>query len=161
MIVVSNSSPLIALSIANSLDLLHALYGTIHIPKAVFHEVVVRGAGRPGATAVANTAWIVQQAPANQRTVAQLLSAGLDKGESEAIVLASELSAGLLILDERHGRMVARQRGLPVAGTIGVLIAAKTAGMVAAIKPLLGQLSAAGFYISPLIIAHALLLAGE
>jgi predicted nucleic acid-binding protein len=64
LIVVSNSSPLIALSIVNSLDLLHALYGTIYIPEAVFHEVVIRGAGRPGATAVANTAWIVQQAPA-------------------------------------------------------------------------------------------------
>lgn len=161
MIVVSNSSPLIALSIANSLDLLHVLYGTIYIPEAVFHEVVIRGAGRPGATAVANTPWIVQQAPANQQIVAQLLSAGLDLGESEAIVLASEISAGLLILDESHARTVARQRGLPITGTLGVLIAAKNAGMVAAIKPLLGQLSAAGFYISPQIIAHALQLAGE
>jgi predicted nucleic acid-binding protein len=159
--VVSNSSPLIALSIANSLDLLHALYGTIYIPEAVFHEVVIRGAGRPGATAVANTPWIVQQAGANQQTVASLLSAGLDLGESEAIVLASELSAGLLILDESHARAVARQRGLPVTGTLGVLIAAKNAGMIAAIKPLLGQLSAAGFYIGPQIIAHALQLAGE
>jgi predicted nucleic acid-binding protein len=159
--VVSNSSPLIALSAINSLHLLHALYGTIYIPEAVFQEVVVRGAGWPGGTAVANAPWLVRHPVTNQQTVAQLLSAGLDKGESEAIVLASELSAGLLILDESHARTVARQRGLPVTGTLGVLIAAKNAGMVAAIKPLLGQLSAAGFYISPLIIAHALLLAGE
>jgi predicted nucleic acid-binding protein len=141
--------------------LLHALYSTICIPEAVFYEVVIRGAGRSGAADVANTPWIVQQAPANQQTVAQLLSVGLDKGESEAIVLASELSAGLLILDERHARTVAHHMGLPVTGTLGVLIAAKNAGMVAAIKPLLGQLSAAGFYIGPQIIAQALLLAGE
>lgn len=161
MIVVSNSSPLIALSIVDSLDLLRALYSTIHIPEAVFHEVVVRGAGRPGATAVANAYWIVQQSPANQQTVAQLLLAGLDQGESEAIVLASELPSDLLILDESRARTVARQRGLSVTGTLGVLIAAKNAGMVVAIKPLLGRLSAAGFYISPQIIAHALGLAGE
>lgn len=161
MIVVSNSSPLIALSIVNSLDLLHALYGTIYIPKAVFHEVVIRGAGRPGATAVANTLWIVQQTPANRLSEAQLLTEGLDQGESEAIVLASERSAGLLILDERQARTIASQRGLAITGTLGVLITAKNAGLVAAIKPLLMQLDAAGFYISPQIIARALQLAGE
>jgi len=110
---------------------------------------------------VANAHWMVQQPPANQQTVTQLLSAGLDQGESEAIVLASELPADLLILDESNARMVARRRDLPVTGTLGVLIAAKDAGMVAAIRPLLSQLSAAGFYISPQIIAHALGLAGE
>jgi uncharacterized protein len=161
LIVVSNSSPLIALSIVNSLELLHALYSTIYIPEAVFHEVVIRGAGRPGATAVANTPWIVQQAPANQQGVAQLLSSGLDQGESEAIVLATELSAGLLILDESRARVVARQRGLPVTGTLGVLIAAKNGGMIAVVKPLLDQLSAEGFYIGHHIIAYCLKLAGE
>lgn len=161
MIVVSNASPLIALSIINSLDLLRALYGPINIPEAVFYEVVIRGAGRPGATAVANTSWIVQRAPSDRQTVAQLLSVGLDQGESEAIVLASELSAELLILDESQARTVARQRGLPVTGTLGVLIAAKNAGLVASIKPLLAQLTAAGFYLTPQIIAHALQLAGE
>lgn len=161
MIVVSNSSPLIALSIVNSLDLLRALYSTIYIPEAVFHEVVTLGAGRPGATAVAITPWIVQQAPADHVSVVNLLAAGLDKGESEAIVLASELSASLLILDESHARVVARQQGIPVTGTLGVLIAAKNAGMVAEVKPLLSQLSEAGFYLTPQIISHALQLAGE
>ena len=52
-------------------------------------------------------------------------------------------------------------QGLPVTGTLGVLITAKNSGLVAAIKPLLGQLTAAGFYISPQIIARVLLLAGE
>jgi predicted nucleic acid-binding protein len=159
--VVSNSSPLIALSAINSLPLLHALYGTIYIPEAVFQEVVVRGAGRPGGTAVANAPWLVRHPVTNQQPVAQLRSAGLDQGESEAIALALELSANLLIVDERDARAIARQHGLAITGAVGVLIAAKNAGMAAAIKPLLGQLSAAGFYISPQTIAHALLFAGE
>jgi len=62
------------------------------------------------------------------------LNVGLDQDESEAIVLASELSADPLILDESHARTVARQRSLPLTGTLGVLIAAKNAGMVAAIN---------------------------
>jgi len=66
-----------------------------------------------------------------------------------------------LILDESHARLVARRRGLPVTGTLGVLIAAKNAGLVALIKPLLAQLTAAGFYLTPQIITHALQLAGE
>ena len=86
---------------------------------------------------------------------------GLDLGECESIVLASELSADLLILDETHARTVARERGLPVTGTLGVLIAAKNVGLVASIKPLLAQLTAAGFYLTPQIIAHALHRAGE
>ena len=110
---------------------------------------------------MASAQWILQQAPANHRLVAQLLSAGLDQGESEAIVLASELSASLLILDESHARVVARQLKLSISGTLGILIAAKNAGIVARIKPLLTQLSASGFYITPQIIAHALTLAGE
>ena len=161
MSIVSNSSPLIALSAINSLDLLHALYDIVRIPEAVYQEVAVNGAGRRGATTIANTPWIVRHAVKDQQTVSQLQSAGLNQGESEVIALALELSASLLILDERHARTIARDRNLQVTGTLGVLIAAKDAGLFTEIKPLLDQLHTSGFYISPQIIAHALHLAGE
>lgn len=161
MSIVSNSSPLIALASIDSLDLLHALYGIVHFPEAVYQEVVVSGAGRRGATTIANTHWIVRHGVKNRQTVAQLQSAGLNQGESEAVALALELSANLLIVDEYDARSIARQRGIAITGAVGVLIAAKNAGIVAAIKPLLSQLLAAGFYISPQIIADALHLAGE
>src|SRR5690348_1227351 len=99
MSVVSNSSPLIALATIDSLDLLQALYGEIHIPEEVFTEVVIRGAGRPGASEVAGAGWIVRHAVVNRLVVAQLLESGIDAGESEAIALATEVSARLLILD--------------------------------------------------------------
>jgi predicted nucleic acid-binding protein len=161
MSVVSNSSPLIALAVIGSLDLLQALYGEIHIPEEVFTEVVIRGAGRPGASEVAGARWIVRHALVNRLVVAQLLDSGIDAGESEAIALATELSARLLILDERRGRTVARERNLLVTGTLGVLIAAKQARIVPAISPLLDGLLAAGVYLGPQLIESALQLAGE
>lgn len=58
MRVVSNSTPLIALSRIGKLDILHILFGSIIIPEAVFHEVVTEGASRPGANEVQNATWI-------------------------------------------------------------------------------------------------------
>lgn len=93
--------------------------------------------------------------------VAQFRKAGLDRGESEAIALALEIRAGLLLVDELAARKLARQHGLAITGVVGVLIDAKDAGLVVAIKPLLAKLVAAGFYCGPRLIAQALELAGE
>ena len=161
MTVVSNASPLIALSAINHLDLLPALYGIVYIPEAVYQEVVVQGAGRPGAAEVANAAWMIRRTIMDKQDSTQLVSAGLDAGESESIVLATELRATLLILDERGARKIARQRNLPLTGTVGVLVAAKDASLVAEIKPLLEQLMVAGIYINPDVMNDGLRLAGE
>lgn len=159
MNVVSDSSPLIALAAINSLDLLQALYGSIQIPDEVYKEVVVRG--RYPAAAVANIPCITRRSAKDLQQVAQLRDVGLDKGESEAIALALELPASLLLVDELAARKIARQHGLAITGVVGVLIDAKDSGLIVAIKPLLGKLVAAGFYCSPRLIAQALELAGE
>ena len=125
MNVVSDSSPLIALAAIDSLDLLRALYGSINIPDEVFNEVVVRG--RYPATAVANTHWITRRTVKDAQQVAQFRDAGLDQGESEAITLALELPASLLLVDEFAARKIARQHGLAITGVVGVLIDAKSA----------------------------------
>lgn len=57
---VSNSTPLIALSRINELELLHTIFGTIIIPSAVYDEVVLEGAGRPGVKEVTNASWIIK-----------------------------------------------------------------------------------------------------
>jgi len=105
--------------------------------------------------------WIVRYQVANRQVVTHLLGSGLDRGESEAIVLATELPAKILILDERRARDIALQRNLSVTGTLGVLITAKQTGFVPAIKPLLDDLLAAGVYLDSRLIADALLLANE
>lgn len=161
MRVVSNSSPLIGLARVNQLHLLQQLYSEIHLPAAVWNEVVVQGAGQPGATAVQSAAWIRQSAVKNAPLVLSL-SQELGAGESEAIVLAQELPADLLILDERHAREKARRLGIRFTGVLGVLVEAKSRGLLPAVKPVMLDLrNLAGFHISPLLEADVLRQAGE
>lgn len=72
----------------------------------------------------------------------------LDAGEAEAIILASEINADLIILDEKLGRYYARNADLRVTGTIGVLIKAKTVGLISELKPLLNELTEKDVWIS-------------
>ena len=161
MIVVCNATPVIALAAVGQLDLLRAVYGEINIPDAVFHEVTIAGAGEPGAREVTAAAWIKRQ-PVRNRTLVNALGLELDLGEAEAIALALETSAGLILLDERLGRHAAMRLGLTVAGTLGVLIAAKDRGLIAALRPVLDALRVqAGFWIGGELHDAVLKAAGE
>ena len=139
MTVVSNASPLIGLARIGKLDLLRHLYSELVIPEAVWHEVVIEGAGQPGAAQVKASHWIKVQVVADKRLV-QVLRQELDAGEAEAIVLATETEADLLLMDERSGRETARHLGLRYAGLIGVLLEAKRRRLIPAIKPQLDSL---------------------
>ncbi len=161
MIVVCNTSPLIALAAVGQFDLLRAMYGEIIIPEAVFHEVVIAGAGEAGAREVGTATWIKRSAVRNTALV-QALQLELDAGEAEAIALAMERSAGLLLLDERLGRRAAARLGLTVAGTLGVLIAAKDSGLLESMRPVLDALrEQAGFWIGDDLHAAVLKATGE
>jgi hypothetical protein len=74
MTVVSNSSPLISFAAIGQLDLLKSLYGTIHIPQTVYHEVITQGAGKPGSTDVASATWIQRHTVQNRRAIRTLLT---------------------------------------------------------------------------------------
>lgn len=163
MIIVSDSTPLIALDAINSLDLLSSLYTNIHIPEAVYHEVAIAGAGRTGATVVSAAPWIKCHQVTDRSAVIELQNEWrLHLGETEAIVLAQELHAERVLLDDRIARRVARQRlGLPVVGTIGVLLLAKDANLIPTIRPALDDLLNAGIYLDSNLYREALRLAGE
>ena len=118
MSVVSNASPLISLARIGRLNLLHELYGQLLIPEAVWREVVVDGAGEPGAEEVAAAPWIRACAVTNTPLIAALRQE-LDAGEAEAITLALEAEAELLLMDERVGRETARHLGVRRIGVIG------------------------------------------
>lgn len=154
--VVSNTGPLIALASIGQLDLLRALFGTVHIPLAVRDEIQ----DDVSVTALRNAAWLVVQAVQDALAV-QLLTEALDAGESEALILAKELAADRVLIDERAATRRARSIGLQAIGTLGVLLLAKRQGLISALRPLLNDLRTAGFHMSDLLYQQVLASAGE
>jgi uncharacterized protein len=159
--VVSDASALINLARIGELDLLRRLYGELLIPEAVWREVVVEGAGQPGAEEVGAASWIETRDVANENLV-RALRQDLDAGEAEAIALALEVGADLLLMDERLGRETAQHLGVRYVGLIGVLVAAKRSGVIDAIKSRLNRLrEGAGFRVSDALYARVLRDEGE
>ncbi len=144
-IVVADSSCLIGLSKIGQLYLLRDLFGEIWIPPAVYHEVVIKGAGKPGADAVKAATWIVCQAVHDTLAVKTLRVTQLGMGECEAMVLALEQQADFLILDDSNARKTALALELPVIGTVAILHKAAQKGLLTDVSDALAQLKRAGF----------------
>lgn len=161
MNVVSDASALINLARIGELDLLRQLYGKLWIPEAVWREVVTGGAGQPGAEEIRTASWIKTKGVANKNLV-RALRQDLDAGEAEAIALAMELEADLLLMDERLGRETARHLGLRYVGLIGVLITAKRKGLLNDVKSrLIALRDMAGFWVSDSLYIRVLQDEGE
>jgi uncharacterized protein len=161
VIVVSDASPLLNLAIIGQLDLLRQLYDEVVVPQAVYDEVVVLGSDMPGASDVRDAHWILTKQVMN-RPLITALRLRLDRGEAEAIALASELNADLLLVDERKARLVASQFGLKFTGLLGLLVEAKQKRMIVAVKPLVDRLrTEAGFWISQNLYEYILQVVNE
>jgi len=159
---VTNSSVLIALSkIGQPLLLSQRFPDKVLLPQAVWQEVVGTGAGQPGAKEVASASWLTVRKVANEPLVS-LLRMELDAGEAEAIALFSEEPVEAILLDEKNARRVARQMGLPMLGTVGILIWAKQTGLIPILKEQLDALQTQGqFRLSQLVYQEALNRVGE
>ena len=118
MTVVSNASPIINLDAIGHLDLLQHLYDDILIPLAV-HDEATPVSNEPGAKAVQSVEWITRRS-LDQQHLASALRGELDAGEAEAIALAVEIEAELLLIDEQAGRCAARRLEVEHVGTLGV-----------------------------------------
>ena len=159
MIVISDSSSLIAIAAVGHLEVLRGLYGEVIVPQAVWSEVTQPN--RPGAAEIQGAAWI-RVTSITDRSLINGLPHPVGVGEAEAIVLAQELRADLLLIDERRARKTALELGLPVTGLLGVLLEAKKAGLISALKPILDQMEAVvAFRLKRSLYEAALRAAGE
>src|ERR1035437_10129982 len=141
MIVVSDTTPLRHLVAIGEAELLPRLYGTVIVPGAVWAELQAE------ATPVMVKTWLEVRSSPVSLPYDPALDA-LDAGEREAIQLASELGADLLLMDDREGRSFAMRHQLPVTGTLGVLERADVVGILSDLPSTLIRLEASGFYLS-------------
>jgi predicted nucleic acid-binding protein len=154
MIIVSNAGPLIALAKISQLPLLQALFEELVIPEEVHREIVVRGKGKPGAEMVARAEWIKVKR-VSELGVA-ILATELDLGEAEAIILAKELNAELLLLDEKIPRELAKSLGLKVAGTLAIIHAGLQRGLLEGeLGEFIQQLKRKGVWLSEEVVEEA------
>ncbi len=128
MIVVADTSPLNYFVQIGCESVLSSLYQRVLIPPSVLDELGHAGAPKiVGEWLLDLPRWIEVRRTAAPPDAAL---ADLDPGEREAIQLAQEQRADLLLIDERLGRLVAKRRGLATTGTLGVLLAAAQKGLL-------------------------------
>lgn len=159
-IVIIDSSPLIGLAIVEGLAWLPKLFGEVFMPESVKMEVLP-GKTAPGEQAIAHALdgqWIkVWSEP-----ITPQLDIDLDAGETDCINIGlSNPDKVLLIMDERAGRAVAKEKGLRVVGTAAIIGLAKKQGMVSSARAVFEVLHRSDFRISAAVINQVLLSVNE
>ena len=157
MLVVADSSALLSLAACGRLPLLDELYGDVRVPAAVWRECVV--AGKPHADALAK--YLDGRVADLDLSDLIIAGVGLGRGELEALALYKRLHADRLLLNDRRARRVARVNSVQVIGSLGVLLLAKTRGVLPAVRPSLEAIRAAGIHLSDSLVVETLRIAGE
>jgi predicted nucleic acid-binding protein len=158
MVTVSDTSPISSLALIGRLELLRSQFTEVWIPVAVLDELdrIPNSKAKSAIEQAIETGWLRCRALGNPHLAAVLCN-DLDKGEAEAIALATEVAADVLLIDEKEGRSLARQAGLSVRGVLGVLIRAKVTGEVGSLKVEIQALrDHARFFVSPALEAEVL-----
>jgi predicted nucleic acid-binding protein len=158
--VVADSGPLVALAALDCLPVPGRLWGQLLAPQTVLDEC----AGLPHKAGAAQIRRAVDggliEVRADVALPMDLPVSHLDAGEAQAICLARNLHA-VLLMDERRGRKVASLLEIAQVGTCGLLVSAKRAGLIEAVSPLLDRLLAAGYFLAPALVSDTLRVAGE
>ena len=160
---VSNTSPIFNLACINRLPLLPEQFSDVWIPQAVDDELrkIPDKLTRQTVEQGIQDGWLKTRMASNASLVS-LLMAEIHLGEAEAIALALEMKAARVLIDERDGRLRARQLGLQVTGVLGILLRAKMTGRLQAVRPEIQALrTEAHFFVAPALEAAILAQAGE
>ncbi len=157
MTVVSDTTPIIALSSIGKLDLLKKLFSDIIVPEAVYSEIKAKKSF--GYSEI--DAPYIKVRSVKGKIYKDLLLTQLDPGEAEVILLAKEVQADVVLIDETLGYRIAKNSGLYVLRTLSLLLKAKEKGFVSQVKPLLDELISNGLWYSDRVYKLFLTKAGE
>jgi predicted nucleic acid-binding protein len=156
---VCNTSPLIFLSRIDRLPLLRVLGDKVLVPRAVLEEIGSRGAEDPTVRAVRAESWL--RAEPTPVISAELESLDLGLGETAALAIAMSRRGAMVVIDDLLGRQAAEHFGIPVIGTMGVVVRAKRIGRIPSAREVLDDLVRGGMYLSRRILDQALAEIGE
>lgn len=157
MLIVADSSALVALALCGGLELLDRLFDEIQVPQTVYNEVIVKG--KPAAQTL-QTYLQGKVVPVSLANVV-ITGGGLGQGEIEAMVLYKVAHANYLLVDDNRARKVARLNHITITGSQGILLLAKHRGLISYVKPYLDQLRHTNIRISERLIQRTLTLANE
>lgn len=155
----TNASPLIFLSRAGLLDLLQLEGSEIVIPKSVAEEIQRRNSDDPTVRAIEKTTWlrIVEPSPVPET----IRTWDLGAGETSVLAWGYENQGTVIIVDDLAARRCAATHGIPVRGTLGLVLTAKKRGVIPEARPVLETLRRSGMYLSDRILNQALALVAE
>lgn len=157
MLVVADTSTLIALAACEGLPYLEKLFEEVRVPGAVFQECTLPGKFKADSLA----SYLLGKVIEIDMSDLVIAAAGLGNGELEAMALYKRIHADFLLVDDYRARVVARVNGISVVGSLGVLLRAKEVGYIAAVAPLVIDIQNAGIRYSKQLVDEALKLAGE
>lgn len=157
---VVDTGPLIFLSKLGRLGLLESAADKIRVAQAVIDEIQVKPDETARAVALACQSWLSVRHVSNRQAV-EILQADLGLGEAETIVLAKEIDAERVVMDDLDARRFAHRVGLELIGTLGLLLAARLEDKIASLQRELENLEGAGFRVSPELVERLLMEAGE
>lgn len=160
LIVVSNTTPISELAKIGRLNLLRDVYSRLFVPREVYDEVTT--GKHPAVTQIRIADWIELRPVGDAQKVLDLHAVTqLGLGECAAMILAEEIGAHRLLIDDRAARREAQRRGLPLIGTLGTLLLAKQRGLIPHLKEPLDDLIAHGARISEQLYRETLAAAHE
>jgi predicted nucleic acid-binding protein len=151
-----NASPVISLARVGYLDLLSQLANEVLIPEAVIGEVLV-GAPTDPARKVLESGWGRRVSP--REIASSVLEWSLGAGESAVLALALERPGSRAVLDDAAARSCARALGVPVIGTLGIVLQAKRSGLIPSASQVIQSLQGIGFRLDTEVIRTALMRA--
>ena len=155
MILIADSSALIALAVVDKLDILEALFGEVYVPRAVYDEVSQQSKGESEKLALYCKDKVLDI------TSEVNLNISLGSGESEAIILYKEKSADFLLCDDKKAKKFAQTFGVNVIGSLGILLKAKENKLILEISPLIEKLRVSQIFIDDKTFALVLKIADE
>ncbi|MGR3179958.1 MAG: DUF3368 domain-containing protein [Candidatus Anammoxibacter sp.] len=157
MIIIADTSSLIALALCESLDILNKLFEEVKVSNTVFDEACMPG--KPKADILEK----FLKGKVVDVDQDELVIGGkfLDIGELSSILLYQHLKADYLLIDEQIGRRIAKLNHVKVIGSLGVLIEAKNKRIISTIKPQIEILKLSKIYFSQDLLNHALKLTNE